>query len=85
MLAADEDLQEGRPAGYVRPDEPDPVPSRQLEVDVREREAAAVGLRDALEPKDTGAGVAGAEGEADRPVCYRKIDLVLACSWRGTG
>src|SRR5207249_8760135 len=49
VLASDQDLEEGRLPGAVRTDEADLVPLRQLEVDVREEEAAAVGLRDALE------------------------------------
>src|SRR5436309_3248083 len=49
FLASDEDLEEGRLAGAVRTDEAQFVPLRELEVDVREQEASAVGLRDALE------------------------------------
>src|SRR5467141_307250 len=52
LLASDQDLEEGRLAGAVRTDESELVPLRQLEVDVREEEAAPVGLRDALEPHD---------------------------------
>src|SRR5438093_1443490 len=52
VLASDQDLEEGRLPGAVRTDEADLVPLRELEVDVREEEAAAVGLRDALEAHD---------------------------------
>src|SRR2546426_1170631 len=52
LLASDEDFEKGRLAGAVLTDEADLVPLRQLEVDVREEEAAAVGLRDALEAHD---------------------------------
>src|SRR5439155_8832176 len=65
LLASDQDLQEGRLAGAVRADEADLVPFRQLEVDVREEEAAAVGLRDALEAHDPRTRGARAEGEAE--------------------
>src|SRR2546426_6630408 len=53
LLASDQDLEEGRLPSAVRADEADLVPLRQLEVDVREEEAAAVGLRDALEAHDS--------------------------------
>src|SRR2546426_11239581 len=65
LLASDEDLEEGRLPGTVRTDEADLVPLRQLEVDVREEEAAAVGLRDALEAHDPRTRGARAEGEAE--------------------
>src|SRR5207245_3674859 len=65
LLASDQDLEEGRLPGAVRADEADLVPLRQLEVDVREEEAAAVGLRDALEAHDPRTRGAGAEGEAE--------------------
>src|SRR5207244_9830409 len=65
LLASDQDLEEGRLPGAVRTDEADLVPLRQLEVDVGEEEAAAVGLRDALEPHDPRARGARAEGEAE--------------------
>src|SRR5439155_4860821 len=67
LLASDQDLEEGRLAGAVRTDEADLVSLRQLEVDVREEEAAPVGLRDALEAHDPRTGGAGAEGEAEGP------------------
>src|SRR5205807_3371002 len=53
--------------GAVRTDEADLVPLRQLEVDVREEEAAAVGLRDALEADHSRTRGARAEGEAEGP------------------
>src|SRR5206468_3739986 len=65
VLASDQDLEEGRLPGAVRTDEADLVPLRQLEVDVREQEAAAVGLRDALEAHDPRTRGARAEGEAE--------------------
>src|SRR5213592_3428487 len=65
LLAPDQDLEEGRLAGAVRTDEADLVPLRQLEVDVREQEAATVGLRDALEAHDSRTRGARAEGEAE--------------------
>src|SRR5207249_4698427 len=65
LLASDEDLEEGRLAGAVRPDEAELVPLRELEVDVREQEAAAVGLRDALEAHDPRTRGSLAEGEAE--------------------
>src|SRR5439155_17903425 len=65
LLASNEDLEEGRLAGAVRPDEAELVPFRELEVDVREEEAAAVGLRDALEAHDPRTRGALAEGEAE--------------------
>src|SRR5881227_1903885 len=52
LLASDQDLEEGRLPSAVRTDEADLVPLRQLEVDVREEEAAAVRLGDALETHD---------------------------------
>src|SRR5439155_19106137 len=52
-------------AGAVRTDEAQFVPFRELEVDVREQRAAAVGLRDALEPHDPGTRGSLAEGEAE--------------------
>src|SRR2546427_12232732 len=52
LLASDQYLEEGRLPGAVRTDESELVPLRQLEVDVREQKAAAMGLRDALEPHD---------------------------------
>src|SRR5207249_3286158 len=66
VLASDQDLEEGRLPGAVRTDEADLVPLRELEVDVREEEAAAVGLRDALEAHDPRTRGARAEGEAER-------------------
>src|SRR2546426_2080640 len=65
LLASDQDLEEGRLPGAVRTDEADLVPFRQLEVDVREEGAAAVGLRDALEAYDPRTRGARAEGEAE--------------------
>src|SRR5438093_2869913 len=65
VLASDQDLEEGRLPGAVRADEADLVPLRQLEVDVGEEEAAAVGLRDALEAHDPRTRGARAEGEAE--------------------
>src|SRR5437870_4848369 len=65
LLASDQDLEEGRLPGAVRTDEADLVPLRQLEVDVGEEEAAAVGLRDALEAHDPRTRGARAEGEAE--------------------
>src|SRR5439155_8379379 len=65
LLASDQDLEEGRLPGAVRADEADLVPLRQFEVDVREEEAAAVGLRDALEAHDPGTRGARAEREAE--------------------
>src|SRR3990170_2700402 len=65
LLASDQDLEEGRLPGPVRTDEADLVPLRQIEVDVREQEAAAVGLRDALEPHDPRTRGTCAEGEAE--------------------
>src|SRR5438034_3135002 len=65
LLASDQDLEEGRLAGAVRTDEADLVALRQLEVDVREQETAAVGLRDALEAHDPRTRGARAEGEAE--------------------
>src|SRR5438309_1087750 len=56
---------EGRLPGAVRTDEADLVPLRELEVDVREEEAAAVGLRDALESHDPRTRGARVEGEAE--------------------
>src|SRR3989441_9470018 len=67
LLASDQDLEEGRLPGAVRPDEADLVALRELEVDVREEEAAAVGLRDALEADDPRTRGARAEGEAEGP------------------
>src|SRR2546421_10602413 len=66
VLASDQDLEEGGLAGAVRTDEAELVPLRELEVDVREQEAAAVGLRDALEAHDPRTRGALAEGEAER-------------------
>src|SRR6266704_1801421 len=65
LLASDEDLEEGRLPGAVRADEADLVPLRELEVDVREEESPAVGLRDALEAHDARTRGARAEGEAE--------------------
>src|SRR5439155_17704049 len=65
VLASDQDLEEGRLACAVRTDEAELVPLRELEVDVREQEAAAVGLRDALEAHDSRTRGALAEGEAE--------------------
>src|SRR5438309_8077745 len=65
LLASDQDLEEGRLAGAVRTDEAELVPLRQLEVDVREQEAPAVGLRDALEAHDPRTRGALAEGESE--------------------
>src|SRR5206468_2154150 len=42
------------------------VPLRELEVDVREQEASAVGLRDALEAHDSRTRGPLAEGETER-------------------
>src|SRR5438093_8394213 len=66
LLASDQDLEEGRLAGAVRPDETELIPLRELEVDVREQEAAAVGLRDALEAHDPRTRGSLAKGEAER-------------------
>src|SRR3989304_4621943 len=68
LLASAQALEEGRLPGAVRTDEADLVPLRQIEVDVREQEAAAVGLRDALEAHDprTRGACAGGEGEGGR-------------------
>src|SRR5207249_550651 len=65
VLASDQNLEEGRLPGAVRTDEADLVPLRQLEIDVREEEAAAVGLRDALEAHDPRTRGARAEREAE--------------------
>src|SRR5438552_14605070 len=65
LLASDQDLEEGRLPGAVRTDQAELVPLRELEVDVREEEAAAVGLRDALEAHDPRTRSAFAEGEAE--------------------
>src|SRR6266480_420786 len=65
LLASDQDLEEGRLAGAVRTDESKLVPLRELEVDVGEEEAAAVGFRDALEAHDPRTRGALAEGEAE--------------------
>src|SRR5213592_3553845 len=65
VLASDQDLEEGRLPGAVRTDEADLVPLRQLEVDIGEEEASAVGLRDALEAHDPRTRGAFAEGEAE--------------------
>src|SRR5438552_5279538 len=65
LLASDQDLEEGRLPGAVRTDEAELVPLRELEVDVREQEAAAVGLRDALEAHDSRTRGALTEGEAE--------------------
>src|SRR5438445_5598866 len=65
LLASDQDLEEGRLAGAVRTDESELVPLRELEIDVREEEAAAVGLRDALEAHDARTRGALAEREAE--------------------
>src|SRR5207249_2086542 len=67
LLASDQDLEEGRLPGAVRTDEADLVPFRQLEVDVREEGAAAVGLCDALEAYDPRTRGARAEREAEGP------------------
>src|SRR5207302_3702717 len=67
LLAPNQDLEEGRLAGAVRPDEAELVPLRELEVDVREEQPAAVGLRDALEADDPRTRGALAEGEAKGP------------------
>src|SRR5438093_7365723 len=66
VLASDQDLEERRLAGAVRTDKAELVPFRELEVDVREQEPAAVGLRDALEAHDPRTRGALAEGEAER-------------------
>src|SRR5439155_9624089 len=66
LLTSDQDLEEGRLPGAVRTDESDLVSLRQLEVDVGEEEAPAVGLRDALEAHDARTRGARAEGEAER-------------------
>src|SRR5438552_3256287 len=65
VLASDQDLEERRLAGAVRTDKAELVPFRELEVDVREQEPAAVGLRDALEAHDPRTRGALAEGEAE--------------------
>src|SRR5206468_10964434 len=65
FLASDQDLEEGRLASAVRTDQAELVPLRELEVDVREEEAAAVGLRDALEAHDPRTRGALAEREAE--------------------
>src|SRR5438552_15709011 len=65
LLASDQDLEEGRLPGAVRTDQAQLVPFRELEVDVGEEEAAAVGLRDALEAHDPRTRGALAEGEAE--------------------
>src|SRR5437879_10452073 len=65
LLASDQDLEEGRLPGAVRTDEAELVPLRELEVDVREQEAAAVGLRDALEAYGARTRGSLAEGEAE--------------------
>src|SRR5207249_6393317 len=65
VLASDQDLEEGRLPGAVRTDEADLVALRQLEVDVREEEAAAVGLRDALEAHDPRTRGARSAGDAE--------------------
>src|SRR5438876_1243663 len=66
-VASNQDLEERRLAGAVRADEAELVPFRELEVDVREQEASAVGLRDALEAHDPRTRGAFAEGEAEGP------------------
>src|SRR5207249_11811326 len=58
-------LEERRLPGADRTDEADLVPFRQLEVDVRGEQPAAVGLRDALEAHDPRTRGARAEGEAE--------------------
>src|SRR5207247_4492763 len=63
LLASDQDLEAGRLAGAVRADQAELVPLRELEVDVCEEEAAAVGLRDALEAHDPRTRSALAEGK----------------------
>src|SRR5207245_660656 len=65
LLTSDQDLEEGRLPGAVRADEADLVPLRQVEVDVREEEAASVGLRDALEAHDPRTRGARPKGEAE--------------------
>src|SRR5438094_4259704 len=65
LLASDQDLEEGRLAGAVRADETELVPFRELEVDVRAEEAAAVGFRDAFEAHDPRTRGALAKGEAE--------------------
>src|SRR5207247_745562 len=65
VLASDQDLEERRLAGAVRTDKAELVPFRELEVDVREQEPAAVGLRYALEAHDPRTRGALAEGEAE--------------------
>src|SRR5437773_11341803 len=72
LLASDQDLEEGRLASAVRTDESELVPLRELEVDVREQEAAAVGLHDALEAHDPRTRGALAEGEAEGPRSVRR-------------
>src|SRR5438876_4457111 len=66
LLASDQHLEEGRLASAVRTDQAELVPLRELEVDVREDEAAAVGFRDALEAHDPRTRGALAEGGAER-------------------
>src|SRR5881396_141831 len=72
LLASDQDLEAGRLAGAVRTDEAELVPFRELEVDVRDQETAAVGLRDALEAHDSRTRGALAEGEAEGPRSGRR-------------
>src|SRR5437870_4576516 len=77
LLASDQDFEEGRLAGAVRTDESELVPLCELEVDVREQEAAGVRLRDALEAHDPRTRGALAEGEAEgawgRRRCLRRL------------
>src|SRR5437762_14341961 len=72
LLASDQDFEEGRLPGTVRTDEAELVPLRELEVDVREQEAAAVGLRNALEAHDPRTRSTLAKGEAEGPRAGRR-------------
>src|SRR5205809_15689 len=72
LLASDQDLEEGRLAGAVRTDQAELVPLRELQVDVREEEAAAVRFRDGLEAHDPRTRGALAEREAERTRCGRR-------------
>src|SRR2546429_4516000 len=66
ILASDQDLEEGRLAGAVRTDKTELIPLRELEVDIREQEAAAMGLRDPFEAHDPPTPGAPANGAAER-------------------
>src|SRR5207253_9722979 len=72
LLASDQHLEEGRLASAVRTDQAELVPLRELEVDVREEEAVAVGFRDALEAHDSRTRGALSEREAERARCGRR-------------